>query len=84
MRSRGCDGNCRLGAELARASAGASHAPAVTVAHRCKKRLRVSRNKFASLARLLSGFLGSWHAGEGARATPACHRLLLRFHERDS
>ena len=37
MRSRGCEGNCRSGAELARAKAGPSHAPAVVVAHSPQK-----------------------------------------------
>jgi hypothetical protein len=50
MRWRGSEGNCTLGAELARARAGPSHTPAAVAAAWVTNRLRVVRGTAVSLA----------------------------------
>ena len=49
MRSRGCEGNCKFGAEAARASAGASHAPAESASESdCVAAVQVLTDAFAA------------------------------------
>src|SRR5689334_12699335 len=84
IRCCGSEGNCKLGAELARARAGPTHAPAVAAAPCIRNRLRVVVGKLVSLAWLCHELSGAGSAGEGARATQAritqaVQRLVLRL-----